>query len=218
MKNFIYFLFILLIMQSCAVVEPEGKGKSSTTSEKKYNYQYRWIDNLNVMDLIDFSSTSGKISHTDIYEKLGEPVYVEKLYITDKDEVEQNTVLFWYKYKSKIYPVAEQETITTKKVIIDPMGGIKTMTKVDTSEYLQMKPELVENHNRWEDNHKWLVVVMFDDTFELVLSDDLGQSYGLYRDFYSLSNAGHFEGKDNKNILDQIKDVIDEAISKLNSK
>ena len=59
---------------------------------------------------------------------------------------------------------------------------------------------------------------MFDDTYELVLSDALGTSYGFYRDVYNLSEAGHFENKDHKNLLDQIKGVVDTAISKLKSK
>jgi len=193
LKNSIFILFILLIVQSCAPVVDEAKpGSSTRTSELVYDLNHRWIDNSNVMSLIDLSSETEKISHTDIYENLGEPVYVEKLYI-DKDGLEKNTILFWYKYKSRLYPVAEQETITIKETSINPMGGYQTSIRQEVSDYFQIKPGLAQDHSHWEDGHKWLVVVMFDDTYELVLSDSLGTSYGFYRDVYNLSKAGHLE-------------------------
>ena len=220
MKNTIFILFIVLIVQSCTSVTEETKGGSgsTTTSEFNYDYNHRWIDNSNVMNLINFSSEKDIISHADIYENLGEPVYVEKLYISDKDDVSKNTILFWYKYKSRLYPIAEQETVTTKDTFTDAMGNVQVAVKEDISDYSQIKPVLAEDYNQWEEEHKWLVVVMFDDTYELILSDALGTYYGFYRDVYKLDEAGHFEAVDNMSLLEQMEIVLEKIISKLNSK
>tara|TARA_Y100001968_G_C19167270_1_gene623866 strand:+ start:83 stop:754 length:672 start_codon:yes stop_codon:yes gene_type:complete len=218
-KNITLILFIILVNKGCAPIEQIGPKLpgSKSTSNSEYDYNVRWIDNTNVMDLLNLTSENSKITYNDVYKTLGEPVYIEKLYIDNgNDETAKNTILFLYKYKSRLYPVAEQETITTEKSIRNEMGITQKITTKQTSEYSQIKPNKAQDHSKWEEKDKWLTVLLFDNTYELILSDNLGDLKGLYRDYYDLSSSGNFEPK-RTSLLEQIETIVNDAISKLES-
>ena len=82
-KNITLILFIILVNKGCAPIEQIGPKlpKSKSTSNSEYDYNVRWIDNTNVMDLLNLTSENSKITYNDVYKTLGEPVYIEKLYI-----------------------------------------------------------------------------------------------------------------------------------------
>ena len=216
MKNILLILSFLLIAYSCTPpTNAVSSSKPKVTVISDYDYNFRWIDNSNVIELIDFSSKNQKISHSDVYTKLGEPVYIEKVYVEDNDGKSQNTILFWYKYKSRLYPVAEQETIKSRERIVNEFGTSQTVESTKTSDYFQIKPTKAEDNSKWEGGDKWLVVIMFDEKYELILSDALGTSSGLYMDFYNLSSAGYLEGNipETEELLELIEKVVKKAVN-----
>ncbi len=89
------------------------------------------------------------------------------------------------------------------------------MESIKTSGYFQIKPNKSSSNDIWENSDKWLVVVMFDEKYELILSDDLGASSGLYMDYYNLSSAGYLEQNVPKveELLTLIKKVVKESVA-----
>ena len=53
------------------------------------------------------------------------------------------------------------------------------LIKTVVDELEQIKPDKSLDHEKWEPGTKWLVVIMFDNTFELLMTDDLGTSYSI---------------------------------------
>ena len=213
--KFILLIFITTIFfNGCTPIETKPLGKRTSETTTTNAYDYRWIDNTDVLDLIDFSLESAKINHKDVVKKLGEPIFSEKLFLDKDDGNKINSLLFWYRYKSRIYPVAEQVTTTTKRPYKDAMGNNLVDVKSDIKEFEQIKPSKAQDHGKWESGSNWLVVIMFDNTFELVMTNELGTTYAINRDNYNLADAGFFESKQ-VDWLDDLKIFLKETIEKI---
>ena len=215
MRLTLVFLLIPLFYNGCVSVNTEELGKPSIETNIQNTYDYRWVDNSDVIELLDFSLDLDIVNYKDVFNKLGEPVYSEKIFLEDDNGKKINSLIFWYKYKSRIYPVLEQVTTTTKRPYEDSFGNPMIQTKTVVDEFEQIKPDKSLDHEKWEPGTKWLVVIMFDNTFELLMTDDLGTSYSINRENYNLSNAGFFENNRTQVDFEDLKSLIKKTVNEL---
>ena len=142
--KFILIIPIYLLVTSCSTIV--GFSTSRVVGP-------RWIDNENLVQLIQYSE-GNNIKTSDIFNFLGEPVYIEQYSIGDNQ-----TTLLWYLYKSKYYPILEVSNL-----------GNSNNTRLEKIEK-QIKPESFSNYNVWENDERWIVAIVNKESYELILMD-----------------------------------------------
>ena len=105
----------ILFLNGCTSINTENLGEPTTETNTHNSYDYRWVDNDDILNLIDISLETDKVNYKDVMNKLGEPVYSEKLFLENYNGEKTNSLLFWYKYKSKPKWLAKNYWLRTPK-------------------------------------------------------------------------------------------------------
>ena len=125
-----------------------------SNSNKSHLIGHRWIDIENIIPLLQFSEKND-LTVTDVFNFLGEPIYVEKFSV---DNIP--STFLWYRYKTKFYPVVEVE------ISFNPYSTLPSETQK------QIKPAMVSNeYKEWSDTEKWLLVILNDQYHEIIFTN-----------------------------------------------
>ena len=102
------------------------------------------------------SQLDNNVSINEALNYLGEPIYVEK-----HDIDEKQTTLLWYKFKSKLYPVYKR-TVKSSFSLTDG-------AQIDSESFKQIKPESTGEYELWEISDKWLLVAIDDKSHQIII-------------------------------------------------